>query len=128
MFKRRDTRTKVRTTGNRRSGGAKGRPRLETIGYRETPWISADRVAPVTRARTYTIGELVAAAYARAARVTEDPEIEAMLATRLLAVWLARATASQPASETTGSSPRARRVHSPRRRPLPIERARRAAA
>jgi len=49
---------------------------------------------------TYTIGELVTAAYARASRVTSDPEIEAILATRLLAAWLARSTLSstRPAS------------------------------
>jgi hypothetical protein len=49
---------------------------------------------------TYTIGELVTEAYAHASRVTSDPAIEAILATRLMAAWLARSTLSstRPAS------------------------------
>ena len=49
---------------------------------------------------TYTIGELVMEAYARASRVTSDPEIEAVLATRLLAAWLARSTLASPKSDS----------------------------
>jgi len=60
---------------------------------------------------TYTIGQLVSEAYARASRVTSDPAIEAILATRLLAAWLARSTLSstRPASvlRETATSARA---------------------
>ncbi|HEY8923478.1 MAG TPA: hypothetical protein VIU64_03795 [Polyangia bacterium] len=57
---------------------------------------------------TYTIGELVTEAYARASRVTSDPEIEAILATRLLAAWLARSSLAStkpaaPAHEVDGA-------------------------
>jgi len=53
---------------------------------------------------TYTIGELVTEAYARASRVTSDPEIEAILATRLLAAWLARSTLSNTKPTSAGEA------------------------
>jgi hypothetical protein len=66
------------------------RPHRETSTRAHVTSFTPDR----GRAVTYTIGELVMEAYARASRVTSDPEIEAILATRLLAAWLARSTLS----------------------------------
>ena len=40
--------------------------------------------------RRYSIGELVTAAYKEAGRVTRDPQVAAIVASRTLASWLAR--------------------------------------
>ena len=40
--------------------------------------------------RRYSIGELVTAAYKEASRVTRDPQVAAILASRTLASWLVR--------------------------------------
>ncbi len=42
--------------------------------------------------RRYSIGELVTAAYKEAGRVTRDPQVAAILASRTLASWLVRSS------------------------------------
>ena len=42
--------------------------------------------------RRYSIGELVTAAYKEAGRVTRDPQVAAIVASRTLATWLARSS------------------------------------
>jgi hypothetical protein len=42
--------------------------------------------------RRYSIGELVTAAYKAAGRVTRDPRIAAVVASRTLETWLAHST------------------------------------
>ena len=42
--------------------------------------------------RRYSIGELVTAAYKEAGRVTRDPQVAAIVASRTLASWLARSS------------------------------------
>ena len=43
-----------------------------------------------TSRKKYSIGELVAAAYKEAARVTDNHQVASVLASRTLATWLAR--------------------------------------
>ena len=42
--------------------------------------------------RRYSIGELVTAAYKEAGRVTRDPQVAAIVASRTLASWLAHSS------------------------------------
>ena len=42
--------------------------------------------------RTYSIGELVTAAYEEAGRLTRDPQIAAIVASRTLETWLAHSS------------------------------------
>lgn len=94
----------------------------ETLGYAGTPFGGV--VTSGGRIRRLTIGELVEAAYERAARLANDPEVEATLATRFLASWLARATLAEPEADTVVPSPldgAAVRLGDGARRRVPIE-------
>jgi len=42
--------------------------------------------------RRYSIGELVTAAYKEAGRVTRDPQVAAIVASKTLASWLVRSS------------------------------------
>jgi len=98
MFREESAPARPRNRGKIRNAR---RPRRETSSPFGVTSSTDDRGQRVT----YTIGELVAEAYARASRVTSDPAIEAILATRLLAAWLARSTLSStgPASAARGT-------------------------
>jgi len=99
MFREVPAPTRARTRAKARSARNAPRPRGETRSHLEATR-AAPPASPRGQAVTYTIGELVTEAYARASRVTSDPEIEAILATRLVAAWLARSTlcSRKPAS------------------------------
>lgn len=75
-------------------------PQIETGGYESTTSRLALFVDPPRAKPVYSIGELVALAYERAAWLANDEATEALVATRLLAEWLIHARAAAPFAET----------------------------
>jgi hypothetical protein len=130
MIQRNDTQVMSRAKNRSRRTGSRARsrrPQMETVRYQKAP----DRVAvfmdPPHDKPVYSIGELVTVAFERAALVANDSEMEALVATRLLAEWLMRARSTDPAAERPAQLTRAGRSAPQGRGRSPRRQARRSA-
>ena len=120
MFREVSAPTRTRTRGKARSARNARRPRSETRSHQEATR-ARPSATPQSQAVSYTIGELVTEAYARAARVTADPGIQAILATRLVAAWLARSTLTSTKPAMAPREADAAGMRMAGGRPVPVE-------